>query len=199
MNIDEMNIYDIEERSAQIAEEMNAENADIDALTAEARALVDRKNALAAAETERRQIAAEVAEGKLGEVTEEHTEEVRHNMTNAEVRASHEYNVAYANYIKTGNDAECRALLTENASGRVPVAEYAEGRVRTAWNKEGIMSLVRKTYLKGNLKIGFEMSADGAYVHTEAANTATTEEALVLGIVELVPQSIKKWINYKVA
>ena len=195
MNIDEMNIYDIEERSAQIAEEMNAENADIDALTAEARALVDRKNALAAAETERRQIAAEVAEGKLGEVTEEHTEEVRHTMTNAEVRASHEYNVAYANYIKTGNDAECRALLTENVSGRVPVAEYAEGRVRTAWNKEGIMSLVRKTYLKGNLKIGFEMSADGAYVHTEAANTATTEEALVLGIVELVPQSIKKWIS----
>lgn len=195
MNIDEMNIYDIEERSAQIAEEMNAENADIDALTAEARALVDRKNALAAAETERRQIAAEVAEGKLGEVTEEHTEEVRHIMTNAEVRASHEYNVAYANYIKTGNDAECRALLTENVSGRVPVAEYAEGRVRTAWNKEGIMSLVRKTYLKGNLKIGFEMSAEGAYVHTEAANTATTEEALVLGIVELVPQSIKKWIS----
>lgn len=116
-------------------------------------------------------------------------------MSNLEVRKSHEYNMAFAEYIKTGNDAECRALLTENVSGTVPVAEYAENRVRTAWDREGIMSRVRKTYLKGNLKIGFEISADGAYVHTEAANTATTEESLVLGVVNLIPASIKKWIS----
>lgn len=116
-------------------------------------------------------------------------------MTNAEVRNSHEYNLAYAEYIKTGNDAECRALLTENVSGTVPVATYAEDRVRTAWNREGIMSRVRKSYLKGNLKIGWEKSADGAYVHTEASNTAVTEESLVLGVTTLTPQSIKKWIS----
>lgn len=116
-------------------------------------------------------------------------------MTNAEVRNSHEYNVAYANYIKTGNDAECRALLTENVSGTVPVASYVEGRVRTAWDRDGITSRVRKTFLKGNVKIGYEISATGAVVHTEAANSAVTEEQLVLGIVSLVPQSIKKWIS----
>ena len=195
MNIEEMSIHDIEERRAQIAEEMNAENADIDALTVEARALVERKAALEAAETERRQVAAEIAEGKLGEVTEEHTEEVRTTMTNAEVRASHEYNVAYANYIKSESDAECRALLTENVSGAVPVPTYVEGRVRTAWNRDGITSRVRKTFLKGNVKIGYEISADGAYVHTETSNGATTEESLSLGIVNLIPQSIKKWIS----
>ena len=116
-------------------------------------------------------------------------------MTNAEVRKSHEYNVAYAEYIKTGDDKECRALLTENVSGTVPVSEYAENRVRTAWEKDGIMSRVRKTFLKGNVKIGFEISADGAYVHTEAANQATTEESLVLGTASLIPESIKKWIS----
>lgn len=194
MNIDEMMIADIEERSAQIAEEMNAENADIDALTAEARALLDRKNALETAEAERRALAEQVATGTIGNITEEHKEEVV-AMTNKEIRASHEYNLAYAEYIKTGNDAECRALLTENVSGTVPVAEYAENRVRTAWEKDGIMSRVRKTFLKGNLKIGFEISADGAYVHTEAANSATTEEALVLGVTNLIPASIKKWIS----
>lgn len=194
MNIDEMTFDDIEERRAQIAEEMNAENADVDALTAEARALLERKTALKAAEEERRKTAEEVASGKLGEVKEEHKQE-ESKMSNLEVRKSHEYNMAFAEYIKTGNDAECRALLTENVSGTVPVAEYAENRVRTAWDREGIMSRVRKTYLKGNLKIGFEISADGAYVHTEAANTATTEEALVLGVVNLIPASIKKWIS----
>ena len=116
-------------------------------------------------------------------------------MSNMEIRKSHEYNMAYAEYIKSGDDKECRALLTENVSGTVPVAEYAEDRVRTAWNREGLMSLVRKTYLKGNLKIGWEKSADGAYVHTESANTLTTEESLVLGVTNLIPESIKKWIS----
>lgn len=194
MSIEEMTIFDIEERRAQIAEEMNAETADIDALTNEARALLDRKTALETAEAERRELAEKVATGTLGEIKEEKREEDK-VMSNVEVRKTHEYNLAYAEYIKTGNDAECRALLTENVSGTVPVAEYAENRVRTAWDREGIMSRVRKTYLKGNLKIGFEISADGAYVHTESASTATTEEALVLGIVNLIPASIKKWIS----
>lgn len=195
MNIDEMSIHDIEERRAQIAQEMEAENADIDALTEEVRALIDRKNALEAAETERRQIAQQVSNGTAGESVETHTEEVRKNMTNAEVRASHEYNVAYANYLKNNNDAECRALLTENVSGTVPVPTYVEGRVRTAWDREGITSRVRKTFLKGNVKIGYEISASGAVVHTESASTAVTEETLTLGIVNLIPQSIKKWIS----
>lgn len=194
MKIEEMTIEDIETRRAEIAAAMNAEDADMDALTVEARALLNRKAALKAAEEERRKTAEEVASGKLGKVKEEHNQE-ESKMSNLEIRKSHEYNMAFAEYIKTGNDAQCRALLTENVSGTVPVAEYAENRVRTAWEREGIMSRVRKTYLKGNLKIGFEISADGAYVHTESASTATTEEALVLGVVNLIPASIKKWIS----
>ena len=56
------------------------------------------------------------------------------------------------------------------------------------------MSRVRKAYIKGNLKIGFEISASGAVIHTEGA-AAVDEETLVLGIVNLIPQSIKKWIS----
>lgn len=54
MNISEMDINDIEERRAQIAEEMNADGANIDALLTEARALLDRKTQLASEEEERR-------------------------------------------------------------------------------------------------------------------------------------------------
>ena len=194
MEIKNMTITDIEERAAQIREEMQAESADLGALDEEVRALEERKAVLKAEAEERAHQAEEIANGFVGEITEEHIEEKK-NMSNMEIRKSHEYNMAFAEYIKTGDDTECRALLTENVSGKVPVAEYAENAVRTAWNREGIMSRVRKTFLKGNLKIGFEVSADGAYVHTEAANTATTEESLVLGVTNLIPQSIKKWLQ----
>ena len=56
------------------------------------------------------------------------------------------------------------------------------------------MSRVRKAYLKGNLKVGFELSADPAYIHTEGSGAVTTEN-LVLGTVSIVPESIKKSIQ----
>ena len=116
------------------------------------------------------------------------------NMENIEVRNSKEYIDAYAEYLKSGNDKECRALISENASGGVAVPELVYDIVKTAWEREGIMSRVRKSYLKGNLKVGFEISSTDAAVHTEGA-AAPSEETLVLGIVNLVPASIKKWIS----
>lgn len=194
MEIKTMTVDELNERLAAIPEEMEAEGADLDALEAEVRSINEEIEARRAAEAQKAEIRSAVAAG-VGEVVKSFEIEERTTMTNMEVRNTHEYNVAYANYIKTGNDAECRALLTENVSGTVPVAAYVEGRVRTAWDREGITSRVRKTFLKGNVKIGYEISASGAIVHTEAANTAVTEETLTLGIVTLVPESIKKWIS----
>lgn len=194
MEIKEMSITELMERRQAIATEIDAPEADLDALETEARSINAEIEARQAEAVKKAEIRDQIAKGAVGIIKEECKEDVV-KMSNAEIRKSHEYNMAYAEYIKTGNDQECRALLTENVSGTVPVAEYAENRVRTAWDREGIMSRVRKTFMKGNLKIGFEISADGAYVHTEAANTATTEEALVLGIVNLIPASIKKWIS----
>lgn len=194
MEIKTMTVDELNERLAAILEEMEAEGADLDALEAEVRSINEEIEARRAAEAQKAEIRSAVAAG-VGEVVKSFEIEERTTMTNMEVRNTHEYNVAYANYIKTGNDAECRALLTENVSGTVPVAAYVEGRVRTAWDREGITSRVRKTFMKGNVKIGYEISASGAIVHTEAANTAVTEETLTLGIVTLVPESIKKWIS----
>ena len=51
-----------------------------------------------------------------------------------EIRNSKEYINAYAEYIKTGDDRECRALLTENVgTGTVPVPEIVYDIVKTAW------------------------------------------------------------------
>lgn len=195
MDFKDMTIEQLEERKTAIIAELDAPEADLDALETEMRGIKEEIESRKALEAEKAEKRAAIAAG-AGEVKQSFEErEERTIMTNAEIRKSHEYNVAYANYIKTGNDAECRALLTENVSGTVPVAEYVEGRVRTAWERDGITSRVRKTFLKGNVKIGYEISADGAVIHTEAANSAVTEESLTLGIVNLVPQSIKKWIS----
>ena len=187
MEIKEMQMSDIETRSAEIEELLKSEDADIDSLTAEVEELEKRK-AQILAEVEQRKKEAEEAL-KIG--TEIEKEEER-KMTNMEVRNTKEYIDAFAEYIKSGKDEECRALLTENvASGTVPVPEMVYNIVKTAWDREGIMALVRKTAMKGNLKVGFEISADGAVVHTEGGD-AITPENLVLGTVNIVPQSIKK-------
>lgn len=110
-----------------------------------------------------------------------------------EIRNSKEYIEAYANYIKTEDPTECRALLSENGSGAIPVPELVYDIVKTAWEREGIMSRVRKAYIKGNLKVGFEISSSEAVAHTEGV--AVDEESLVLGTVNLIPQAIKKWIS----
>ena len=116
-------------------------------------------------------------------------------MTDMEIRNSEAYINAYAEYLKTGDDTECRSLLTENATGgTVPVPELVYDIVKTAWERDGITSRVRKAYVKGNLKVGFEISSTGATVHTEGGG-AVSEETLVLGVVNLVPKSIKKWIS----
>lgn len=195
MEIKEMSVEELNERKNQIVAEAEAEDANLDELENEVRSINEELDTRRAEEAKRAEIRAAVASGEGETIQTFEVREEKREMTNEEIRNSHEYNVAYANYIKSGNDAECRALLTENVSGTVPVAAYAEGRVRTAWERDGITSRVRKTFMKGNVKIGYEISASGAIVHTEAANSAVTEETLTLGIVSLVPQSIKKWIS----
>ena len=110
-----------------------------------------------------------------------------------ELRNSPRYIKTFAEYIKSGDDEEIRALLTENVSGTIPVPELVYDAVKTAWTRDGIMNLVRKSYLKGNLKVGFEISSDGAQIHSEGADRID-EESLVLGVVNLIPSNIKKYI-----
>lgn len=193
MEFKDMTIEELEARKAAIADEVDAPEADLDALEEEARSIKAELEARKAAETKKAEIRSAVAKGD-GTVIKTFEKEEKSKMTNAEVRKSEEYINAFANYIKTNDDSECRALLSENVQGVVPVPEYIEGYIRTAWERSEIMSLVRKTYVRGNLKIGFEVSATGAVVHTEGGPAIDPEE-LVLGTVTLIPQSIKKLIQ----
>lgn len=197
----ERTVEELEARQEEIA----GENRD-EMTTDEIEARADEMEAIKAELETRRQKAAEEAEARkavengAGEKREENKEETK--MTLEELRGSADYVEAYAKYLKSAirgeaDDSEVRSLLTTNATaatGYVPVPTMVDDVVRHAWENEEILSRVRKTYFTGNVKVAFELSADGAYVHSEGS-TAPTEEALTLGIVEIKPENIKKWIT----
>ena len=191
MEVKDMTVEQMEARKAELAEMLDAPDADLDAIEAEVRAIKDELEARKNAEAQREEIRKAVAAGAGAVVTEIKEDQ---KMTNNEVRNSAEYINAFANYIKTGRPDECRALLTENVSGALPVPAFVDSIIHTAWENDELLSRVRRVFIRGNLKVAFERSATEAYAHTEGT-TAVTEETLTLGIVTMIPQNIKKWIR----
>ena len=193
MDFNEMTVEQLEERKSAIVAELDNPEADLDALESEARAIKDEIEKRKDAEAKKAEIRDAVASG-IGEVVQTFSKEEKVMPTIDEIRSSAEYAEAYKNYIIKGDDAECRALLTTNASGSVPVPVIVEETVKTAWEKNDFLNRVSKTAIRGNLKSFFELSADGAYVHAEGT-TAPTEESLTLGVVTMIPATVKKWIT----
>lgn len=189
-------LAEIEVRKAAILQEMEAEGADLDALKTEMEEL--RKNAdqlrenAEKAEEIRKAIASGAAGIKIGE--ERKAETAAKSLD--EIRSSKEYVEAFARYLIKEDDKECRALLGLNApaNGQVPVPSLVDPIIKTAWENDQILSRVNKTAFKGNLLSAFERAADPAYEHLEGT-TAITEEDLTLGVVELKPKMIKKYIR----
>ena len=192
---------EIEQRKAEIEAALETPEADLDALNEEARRLVEEntklenqlaelKKAAEEAEETRRKI----AEGKLGETKEEHKEETK--MTDLEIRSGAEYCEAYKKFIITGDDKECRSLLSANADtpGDVPVPVLVENIIKTEWEGDEFLRRITKTFFRGNLKVPFEKDADMAYNHSEGT-TGLTEQNLEIGTVSLIPQNVKKWLD----
>lgn len=183
----------IESRMAEIKTEL--ETADEERMTAlenEVADLETRKAELI--EQRKKEIADVIKNGKEIEKVEER----ENKMTIQEVRNSKAYIDAFARYIKTGKDEECRALLTDNVEsplvGSVPAPTFVEGIIAEAQKASPIMSRVRKTYAKGNVKVGFELNAPIATVHAEGSG-AMDAENLQLGIVTMVPATLKKFVE----
>ena len=189
-------LAEIETRKAAILSEMEQEGADLEALKKEMDELRENaqqiREAAAKAEETRKAIASGAAGINVGET---HKAETTAKSVD-EIRASKEYTDAYARYIQSEDDRELRALLGMNApaNGQVPVPALVDPIIKTAWENDTILSRVNKTSFKGNLQSAFERAADPAYEHLEGT-TAITEEDLTLGVVELKPKNIKKFIR----
>lgn len=199
MRIDEIRTLDmpaIETRMAEIKVEMDSEDANLEALNQELDAIEERKASIIAEAEERNKVVEQIINEPVAQpiiVEERKMENV------VEVRNTPAYKSAYLEYIKTGNDAECRALLSTNGTsesltGYVPVPEVLEREIKTAWESNALFDVIRKTFIKGNVKVGFELSATGASIHKEGT-AAPDEEVVTLGVIELKAESLKKWIT----
>ena len=189
MEIREMQIEDVETRLGQIETEMTAEDADIEALSAEVDGLRERKEALRAEAEEKR---AEMARVSTMTTPVIDTIEEKRENPKMEIEKREMIVDALAEFLKGRATEEQRALLTTNATnGTVAISEIVDNYIWTDWNDSKILSRVRKTFVKGNYKVGYEVSATGAVRHTEGAN-APTEEVLTLATINFVAE----YVNY---
>lgn len=193
--INDMNLEQVLERKAALETEVrDAKN------TEELEGMEEKINAINSRIAElqdleaRKAAAQELTDGgAVGEKFEERNE--GKTMTNVEVRESLEYGKAFLRGIKTDDFTEARALLTEAVSGGVvPVPTSLDNEIRNAWEENQVLSLVKKTQFKGDVKVVFEVSATGAVLHVEGT-TRPDEETLVLGSVTLKNANLKKWIS----
>lgn len=202
MDYKNASVQELMERRSAIMQELDtADDAKLTELETEARAIKEELETRKAAEQKRAAIRDAVAQGEGEKTKEFRAMPETKTRTAEEIRSSREYEDAYVRYFKTNDDRECRALLTTNATNvaegnraAVPVPTYIEGRIRTAWERNDLLRLINRTYIRGNVGVGFEASATGADWHNEGA-TAPAEEDLVLGTVTLIPKTIKKWIR----
>ena len=194
MNINEMTLEQISTRLSEIEAELEQKSGEeLAELKEEVAALQERKAELEDLE-ERTALAAQIKEGKVvAKKVEERKEEIKMKDIK-EYRNSEEYIDAFAEYCKTGDDSECRALLTTNvgAAGEVAIPDMVSNAINTDWLESEILADVRRISVKGNYEEQFELTAGDAVIHDEGSG-AVSEEELTLGTVKLIPQSIKKW------
>lgn len=191
--ITNLGLEELETRAAAIATETaEADKEQLEALNAELDAIEERKAVIIAENEARKKAAEAVAEGK-GEIIEERKEV--HKMTDIEIRNGHEYVEAFAKYVKTGNAAECRALLSDNVqNGVIPVPAFVGEIVAKRLEESQILRRLRRMEAPGNVKVGFEINAPAATAHTEGGGEIDPE-ALALGIVTIVPTTYKKYVQ----
>lgn len=201
------------ERRGALTTEAEKPDADLDAIEEEVRAInaeLEQRRAAreqAAAEEETR-IAEEAKRAEMrklvangaGETIKSFTEERKTSMDIKEIRNTKAYIDAYAKGIMSGRYDECRKLLTENGVGQaaegdgiVPVPTFVEERIQGIFERNDLLRRIRRTYFRGNLRVGFEVSSTGAAVHQEG-DEAIADEEIVIGVAEIISVMIKKTI-----
>lgn len=195
MEIKDMTLEEVEARAAELdAMVETSEDTEAIAQATEERALLNERKAILEDLENRKAMAQEIQEEKVvPEIIEERKEEIKMKDIK-EYRNSEEYINAFAEYLKTGDDSECRALLSTNvgAAGEVAVPDMVSAVIKTDWLESEILGKVQKISVAGNYKQQFELSAGDAVIHNEGSG-AVSEETLTFGTVELIPESIKKW------
>lgn len=193
MEIKNMTIDQIEARMAEIRTEMDAEGADITALTAEVRAMNDRKEELRKAEDARKELRSMVAAGDGKTVHEFKPKEHEDRTFGID---SVEYRNAYLKNLqgKELTEIERRAFTVASGATATITANRIMDVVRDhAWLLERCTTI----YANGKIEYYIEGTNNEAEDHTE--NAAITPAADTLTKITLTPAEITKMIQVSAA
>ena len=161
MELKDMTLEEVEARISEL-DSMVETSEDVEAInkaTEERKALNERKAELK--DLEERKAMAQAIENKevVPEVVEERKEE--NTMKNIkEYRNSEEYINAFAEYIKTGDATECRALLTTNVgeAGEVAIPDLVANTIKTDWLQSQKLALPETISSSSNLRQEMQLS-----------------------------------------
>jgi len=188
MEIKEMSVEQLEARKAEIRAEIDNEDADLDALEAEARGINEELDSRKAAEAKKAEIRAAVAKGE-GEVKETFKTEERKEMFGIDTI---EYRDAWVKKIvgRDLNEEERSALSA--AANVIP-----KMTVDAVWDK-----LVKKSELLGKVDVTqfpnyvrFPVATTNNAASSGAVGASITESSDVIGYVDLIPNEYVKLLT----
>lgn len=190
MDIKEMTIEELEARKVQISAEVDADGADLDALTEEVRAInaeLESRKAEAAKRAELRQA---VAQGE-GEVVQTFVQEVRkeNEMFGVDTK---EYRDAWTKYITKREMSEEERSALSSAGSVIPTMT-----VNSIWDK-----LIKDAELLGKVDVSqfpnyvrFPVATSEAVGSSQAVGGSITESSDVIGYVDLIPNEYVKLLT----
>lgn len=211
--LDEMNLEELKELlkaiMAKIAE-MNGEEADREGLEEMLEQLpedlekleelvdeiADRKADMKSKAAQRSAIINKIAKGQGTKVLRKApgVDKEDKKMDIREIRASRQYEEAFLRGLQNHDMAECRALITANGSGTIPVPVALENEVKHAWEDNALLAALPRAYFGGNFSVGFEYGHTNGGAHTEGG-AAGTEASISIGTVTLTGVDYIDWIT----
>lgn len=191
-------LKEIEARLAAIAQEVETDGADLDALEAEARSLKEARQALLDAAEKRNKILAAVAGMTGTPAVETPKVETRSfdNMTREDVIASPEYRSAFAKKMlgRELSDVESRAWTSAAGSaGPAIPTELANDIMKKAHQVAPLLGEITLLHVPGGVTYAVEGTTADAAEHTENASQTAASDTLVK--VTLTGYEVTKYIQ----
>lgn len=179
-----MTLREIETRLAAIAQEVETDGADLDALENEAKDLKEQRSALLAKAEQRNRILGTVAGMTGTPVTTNPTPVETRDfaaMTREELLASPEYRTAWSKHIlrRDMTDTEQRAFtIAASSAGPAIPTELADEILRKAQKHAPLLSEITLMHVPGGVTIAVEGTVNDAAEHTEGSTITASADTL---------------------
>lgn len=175
---------EIESRLAAIAQELEHEDADVDALEREARALKEERDTLTSSAQRRRKLLAEIGSGQTGRVTRTFADEGMEERTYGV--ETPEYRSAWLRNLQ-GKELSVEERAAVTATAAIPTTTM--NKIIARMELTPLIQAVDVTYIPGNVTYPIEKTVNGVSwvdMGTAATDSADAIDSISLGAFKLI-------------